>query len=134
MEALKELSPPFEMLDIDPGQTVTMTVLRWEFGLAVIHPRYPGAPPEKEVTILRIWVPVEQKIEQLRKLGKIPPGGGPAAAGAQLAVPPYWDIAQRRLQEGLKPLLPAPGGKPVTIEVQKIGLPPRAYFSVRVLP
>ncbi|MEM2618911.1 MAG: hypothetical protein QW356_05455 [Candidatus Hadarchaeales archaeon] len=133
-EALPPLEPPFNMFDVDPCQTVTITITAWKFGTAVIKPRYVGAPPEKEVVILRLYAPKAQVVEQLAKIKRLPPGLPPAVRPEEVGVPPYWDIAQRRLQEQLKPLLPAPGGPPVTVEIHKVGTPPRAFFSVRLIP
>jgi hypothetical protein len=133
-EAYPLLPRPYNPLELEPCQTVRITILRWEFGRAIIRPRYAGAPPEKEVVVLRVHCPPEQMIEQLRKLGRLPPSPPPGMPAAEIAVTPYWDIAQARLQEALKPLLPRPGGPPVTVDIHKVGTPPRAYFSVAVVP
>jgi len=132
-EFIKLLQPPFAPLDIPPCVTVTLTPLSFEIGRMVIHPRFPGAPAEKEVEVVRIFVPIKEKIEMLEKIGELPPGVGATYPELVAAVPAYWDIAQRRLYPALLRTLQAPGWEGVKFELHKIGHPPKAFFSIRVV-
>jgi len=131
MEELKWLEPPFAPFDIPPSVTVRITPIRYELGRMIIKPLYPGAPPEKEVVVLRIWVDLLEKIEQLIKIGELPPGILPIPPEVELAIPPYWDIAQRRLYPALLRILEAPPYIKYALDIHKIGTPPKAFFSIK---
>jgi hypothetical protein len=134
MVAVKRLEPPYEIFDIEPCQTVRMSPLKFEIGTIVIHPRWVGAPPEKEVTAIRIWVTEAEKREQLRALKWIPGGGGPTPGGSQEVVLPYWDITSARLRVSLLQVIERVIADRSTLEIHKVGRAPRAFFSVRVIP
>ena len=101
---------PFEILELRDGETIRLRVVNFEFGEAVIHPRYAGAPAEKRIPVLRLYVPPEYK-----------PRG-----------PPYWDVTSKTLQAQLKPLLAElkASGKEFTITA--FGAAPSKRFSVRI--
>jgi len=107
MDLLKE---PFEIFELENGTSSTFGVSSWEEGDAVIHPRYPGAPEEKRIPVMRVHVPAEDK---------------------PIGVP-YWDITSKTLQAQLRPLLPGliEGKGQVTITAHGSG--PAKRFSVRV--
>jgi len=109
---VKRLEPPYEIFELADGESRTMRVEKWVRGLMTIRPRYAGAPPEKEVEALRVWVPPEIKPE----------------------FPHYWDITAGRLRAQLLPILKAPGFEKLEITVTKRGVAPRAYFEVSVKP
>jgi len=106
----KLLSEPFEFLDLKDGVSLTLVAAGQEWGEAVIKPRYPGAPEEKRIPVLRLSVKPEYK-----------PVGVP-----------YWDITSKTLQAQLRPLLPdlITTGKEFTITAHGEGVQKR--FSLRV--
>ena len=134
MIAAKRLEPPYEIFDIEPCQTVKMSPLKFEIGTIIIHPRFVGAPPEKEVTAIRVWVPEAEKREQLRTLKWIPGGGGPTAGEGQEIVLPYWDITSGRLRTSMLQIIERTIADRATFEIHKVGRAPRAFFSLRVIP
>jgi len=62
VEALKELEPPYEILELKPGETVSFTVVDWQLGKMTIHPRWPGAPKEKVVRAVRVLLLREARV------------------------------------------------------------------------
>lgn len=92
---MAEIIGPYEILELADGETVTFHVERYETGKMIIHPTYPGAPEEKIIDGLRVFVPLADK-EYL---------------------PSYWDVTGGHLVAGLKPLLEMliESGKAVTI-------------------
>jgi len=101
---------PFEILELADGETVSLAIERFEWGETVIHPRYPGAPAEKTIPVLRLYL----------REGYKPVGPG------------YWDVTSKTLQAQLKPLLTslAETGREFTITAHGTG--PSKRFSVRV--
>jgi len=79
---MAKLVEPFEYLDLDDGQSVRLKVTRFEWGEGVIHPRYAGAPAEKVIPILRMYV----------------------VSGFKPTGAPYWDTSSKTLQGQLRPL------------------------------
>lgn len=101
---------PFEILELADGMTVRLAIKGFEWGETVIHPRYPGAPAEKRIPVLRLFL----------REGYKPVG------------PAYWDVTSKTLQAQLKPLLKslAETGREFTITAHGTG--PRKRFTVRV--
>jgi len=130
---LKLLEPPYAIFDIEPCQRVRMTPLRYEIGRMVIRPRWVGAPPEKEVTGIRIWVPEEEKREQLRILKWIPGGGGQTSSPEEVIVLPYWDITSARLRVAIQQIIDRVILQKQSFEIHKVGMPPKAFFSLRII-
>ena len=110
LEKLKLLEPPYEILELKPGESKTITVVDWELGKIVIHPRWPGAPKEKVVMAVRMHVPKEEK-----KL-----------------FPYYWDATAGTLVPQLYTILREAGVPPnrVKLTITKVGAAPKARFSV----
>ena len=81
---MSEIPGPYEILEVAPGDAVEFHVVRYRTGKMRIHPTWPGAPEERIVDGIRIWVPPEDK-EWL---------------------PHYWDVTAGHLVASLKPLLP----------------------------
>jgi len=104
------LSEPFEILELADGVSMRLKVVRFEAGETVIHPRYPGAPAEKRIPVLRLHL----------------------AEGYKPTGVPYWDLTSKTLQAQLKPLLAnlVATGKEVTITAHGAG--PGKRFSVRL--
>jgi len=106
----KLLSEPFEFLDLKDGVSLTLAISAAEWGEGVIKPRYPGAPEEKRIPILRLTA----------KEGYKPVGA------------PYWDVTSKTLQAQLRPLLPdlISTGKEFTITAH--GVAPAKRYSLKV--
>ncbi|MBW2674495.1 MAG: hypothetical protein JRD89_13965 [Deltaproteobacteria bacterium] len=83
---------------------------------------------------MRIWVPEEEKREQLRILGWIPGGEGRTEGEARVAVLPYWDITSARLRTAILQIIERVIADKATLEIHKTGRAPRAFFSLRVIP
>jgi len=109
-EALPELEPPYEILELKPGETKAITVIDWQLGKMTIHPRWPGAPPEKTVRAIRLFVPREEKP----------------------LFPHYWDITAGTLVPQVWTILREARVPPnkVVLEITKVGAAPKARFSV----
>ena len=105
---MAELPGPFEILELEDGQSITLKVTKYESGEMLIHPAY--KPEGKWIKGLRVWVPEETKNY----------------------FPYYWDITSQTLIAQLEPLLAGPGGLARTYIVTKHGIGPRARFSVEV--
>jgi hypothetical protein len=104
------VSEPFEILELADGQSVRLKVVNYEFGEAVIHPRYTGSPAEKRIPVLRLYVPADYK-----------PRG-----------PPYWDVTSKTLQAQLKPLLDMLKASGREVVVTAHGVAPSKRFTLRV--
>ena len=106
-----ELLPePFEFLELKDGVSLTMAVTKQEWGEAVIRPRYPGAPEEKRIPVLRLTVK---------------PGYKPTGVS-------YWDITSKTLQAQLRPLLPDLISRGAEFTITAHGEGPQKRFSLRV--
>jgi len=114
VETSEELKSPIELLELKDGETVKFRIERWQKGKITIHPRTPGAPPEKVVECLRIWVPTEYKKWW----------------------PPYWDITANRLRTQLEGFLTRPDLRLLEFTVTAHGSAPRTRYTIetRVLP
>jgi len=106
------LSPPYEILELGDGETISFTPLKWEEGEIIIKPRYPEAPPTKTVKALRIYVSKEIKP----------------------TLPHRWDITASTLVEGLREELKKPEFFKKVFTITKIGERPRARFTLEVRP
>jgi len=110
------IEPPYEILQIQPDQEVVFHVVRWEVGDIVIHPTWPGAPREKKVRGLRIYVRPEDKAY----------------------LPFYWDITPAHLVAGLEPILPQVVGTDQRIAIRAFltrpGITASKRFQIRILP
>jgi hypothetical protein len=104
------LSEPFEILELSDGVSVRLRAVRFEWGSATIHPRYAGAPPSKEIPVLRVHL----------------------AAGVKPVGVPYWDVTSKTLQAQLKPLEPEIVGHGREFVVTAHGSGPGKRFSVRL--
>lgn len=107
---MSPLESPMEIYEWSAGETHEFTILRWEEGTHTINPR-DGRPP-KEITVLRIHVPPEEKPDY----------------------PPWWDLTSARLVHQLLGMLPPGGIGGMKISVTAIGSAPRTHFSVTSIP
>jgi len=104
----EKLPGPFEILELDDGETLETKILRWDLGEVTIHPSY--KPEGKDILALRIHVPEESKEY----------------------FPWYWDITSQTLVAQLIPYLRAPGFENKEYSITKHGVAPRARFSLVV--
>jgi len=104
------LSAPYEILEVADGETKEIVAHRYETGDMVIHPRYPGAPAEKRIRGIRLFVDRKDK-----------PMG-----------PDYWDVTATTLIYDLVPKLEAWKTWPARIKVTALGVAPRKRFTVEV--
>lgn len=109
-EELQIMEGPFDIMELTDGEDKTLNILRWELGHSVIKVRY--APIEKDIKILRVWVPREDK-----------PAGMP-----------YWDITSQTLIAQLLEYLKVEGWEKNQYWIKKFGVPPRARFQLVVKP
>jgi len=111
-EVLRRLPEPYEILELADGQRLALRIVGWERGTMVIHPRWPGAPEEKEIPVLRVHV-----------------------SEATKPYPPrYFDITAKTLQAQLLPLLSEPGYENYEYVVTAHGVAPRKRFTVERVP
>lgn len=101
-----QLAEPFNALELQDGESVSFTVLRWETGERVIYPGH--APAGKQVKVLRVHVP-------LADVGHFPA---------------WWDITSTRLYALLLPQFQLVGNLVVRWTVTAHGFQAKKYFSV----
>ena len=106
---MAELPGPFEIFELEDGQSYEMKVEKIESGEALIHPKY--KPEGKWIQVLRVWVPESSKDY----------------------FPWYWDITSQTLVAQLLPLFSVPGFTERSYIVTKHGVAPKARFSVEVI-
>jgi len=110
------LPGPYEILEIKPGDSITITPLRYQLGKVVIRPTWAGAPREKEVDAIRVWVPETEKNYY----------------------PPYWDITPGHLVAALRELLPMAMRThqklKITAVLTRPGDPASKRFRISILP
>lgn len=106
------LPGPYEIHELMDLESRQLTVLKYELGDVVIHPRYPGAPAEKTIHAMRIFVGASDK-----------PHG-----------PPYWDITSQTLIAQLEPLIRAPRPGGLRVKLTAHGTAPSKRYAVEVLP
>ena len=108
IETLKVLSPPYEIYEFQPCQAAYFKVTDYEIGKIVIHPRWAGAPPSKEVIAIRLHVDPETK----------------------KFFPHYWDITPARLVHQLAGMLIHRGWEGKWLRIHRDVPGPKAHFSV----
>ena len=112
IEEMRELTAPYEILELEPCKSVRLRVVRFELGKIRISPRWPGAPAEKEVVGCRVH---------------IDPGTKPA-------FPFYFDLTPSRLVHQLAALAVAPTPAGMELEIHRDVPGPKAHYSVRWVP
>lgn len=111
-EVLRRLVGPYEILDLPDRGVARLRIVTWERGVMTIHPRYAGAPEEKEVEVLRVHL----------------------APGVKALPPPYFDITSKTLIAQLLPLLLERGFERYEYVVTKFGVAPKARFTLERVP
>lgn len=103
------LEGPIELLDLADGESVELSVLRYERGEIRIETRL--EPEGKVVPCLRLFVPPPDK---------------PLGA-------PWWDVSSRTLQARLEPVLAQLVASGRRIKITKYGVAPTARHQVDFL-
>jgi len=111
-EVLRALPGPYEVLDLRDGETVRLRIVGWERGSMTIHPRYAGAPEEKEIPALRVHL----------------------AAGVKPFPPMYYDLTSKTLQAQMLPLLMERGYDLYEYVITAYGVAPRKRFTLERVP
>ena len=112
MEGLRRLQGPYELLELADRQSVTLRVISWEQGSLIIHPRWEGAPAEKEISALRVHL----------------------ATGVKPYPPMYWDVTSKTLEAQLLPLLLERGFEHYEYVITAYGIAPRKRFTLERRP
>ena len=97
-----------EILELEDGETKTLTISDWTLGEMDITPRHGGGM--KRIRVLRLHVPPSQK-----SFG-----------------PTYWDVTGQTLIEQMLPFLNRPDFARKRYSITKQGVPPSARFALRV--
>lgn len=105
---MTEIMGPYEILDLEDGQSVTIRIRSYERGRILIHPRYQGAPSEKWIPALRVHM----------------------QEGVKAFPPMYYDLTSKTLQAQLMPFLAAPDFERFEFVITKHGVAPRARFTL----
>lgn len=103
---------PYEILELASGQSVSLQPISYERGTITIHPRWEGAPAEKEIGALRL---------HLRE-------------GTKPYPPMYFDVTSKTLIAQLLPLLSAPRFENYAYIVTAYGIAPRKRFTLERRP
>jgi len=112
MAELPLLPPAYEILELADGESREFLVTKSELGRMVISPRWPGAPPTKEVRALRLHTTREWK-----EFG-----------------PLYWDVTPATLVTELIELIHRPKYYGIRLRITKYGVPPKARFRIQIIP
>ena len=112
LEELPWLEPPYEIFEFEPQKPATFVVTDYKIGKIRIHPRWPGAPPEKVVIAIRLYVDPKTKP----------------------TFPPYWDITPSRLVYQLAGMLVRGIPKGYALRITRDVPGPKAHFSVEWVP
>lgn len=107
---MAELQRPWELLDLADGEERQLVVTGYAVGEISIRP--PGEGAQRTVRAMRLLVDPSTK-----RVG-----------------PPYYDVTSSTLQAQLEPQLAAPDFLPRAFTIGKIGIAPRARFTVRSGP
>jgi len=111
-EVLRQLVGPYEILDLPDRGSVRLRIVTWERGSMLIHPRFPGAPAEKEIEVLRVHL----------------------APGVKALPPPYFDVTSKTLIAQLLPLLLERDFDRYVYVITKFGVAPKARFTLERVP
>jgi len=112
IKKLPELPGPYEIYEFEPGRPAYFKVVDYKIGRMTISPRWPGAPPLKEIEAIRLYVDPKTKEYY----------------------PPYWDITPRRLVYQLAGMLTKGIPKDMWLKIVRDIPGPKAHFSVSWVP
>jgi len=112
MAARRALPGPYEILDLPDRGSARLRIVAWEQGSILIHPRYPGAPTEKEVDALRVHL----------------------APGVKELPPMYYDVTSKTLIAQWLPYLLERDYDRYWFVITKYGVAPKARFTLERAP
>jgi hypothetical protein len=104
------IQSPYEILELGDGGKIVTPILKWEIGVMTINRR--SDKVIKEVQVLRIFIPHEVKP----------------------IFPDYYDLTSTTLIAQLLPQLQQPTFVNNVFTITKIGVAPRARFTLEVAP
>lgn len=107
-EQLKELAGPYEIFELEDGQSIELRVIRWEIG--AIRIQTSDVPQGKDVKALRLYL---------------------TAASKPIGVN-WYDITSKTLIAQIYPYLELPGYEAKVFKITKYGVRPKARFMVQV--
>ncbi|MGH2882995.1 MAG: hypothetical protein ACRDPA_09925, partial [Solirubrobacteraceae bacterium] len=105
-----DLVGPFEILELNAGESRSMTIVSAQLGTMTIHPA--NAPAGKLISALRV------NVDQADKP----------------TFPYYWDVTSQTLIAQLAPQVTFAGYRPKRFTVTKVGAGPAARFQLAVEP
>jgi len=105
---LELLPPPYEIYEFEPCKAAYFKIVDYKIGRMTITPRFPGAPPSKEIIAIRIYVDPKTKPYY----------------------PPYWDLTPSRLVHQLAGMLTKGIPKDMWLRIHRDVPGPKAHFSV----
>ena len=107
---MAELPKPFELLELNDGESASFAVLRYEKGITTIVPAH--MPGGKLVDVIRVHVPPADKP----------------------LFPHYFDLLAASLVAQVEPHLKRPDLARLRFTVTAHGIPPKKRFTVEVRP
>jgi len=106
-----ELLPgPYEIMELPDGQSLRLAITGSLEGDMMIKPRYAGAPAEKRIHALRLYV----------------------AEGYKPVGVPYWDVTSQTLIAQLRPHLKKLAAEKSEFVITAHGTAPRKRFSLEI--
>jgi len=111
LQKLEELPAPYEIYEFVPGVPAYFEVTDYKIGRIAIHPRWPGAPEEKTIVAIRLYVTPKCK---------------PTS-------PPYYDITPARLVYALAPILASGKWRGYWLRIVRDIPGPKAHFQVSIV-
>lgn len=106
------LPGPSEIFEPASGQPVELLITGQQVGELTIHPTYAGAPAQKTIPVLRVFVDPKTK-----------PTGMP-----------YWDITSQTLIAQLRPFLTTFPPTGIRVKVTGQGVAPSKRYTVDLVP
>jgi uncharacterized RDD family membrane protein YckC len=110
LSTLSVLPPPYDLLELQQGQSITFTAVGYSLGSMPIVPK--GQTAGKTIYALRVHVEPADKP----------------------TVPRYWDVSAGLLIVELWSQLEAAGGRRRRFKITKLGYGVRSRFTLEVLP
>jgi len=108
---MTKLAGPYEVFELQDKQSMELVITGYTKGEVVIHPRYAGAPAEKTVMAMRVFVD---------------PGTKPTG-------PPWWDLTSQTLIAQLEPFLANVAKAPRRVRLVAHGVAPSKRYSVELM-
>lgn len=125
---LAELPGPYELLDLEHQNSITLQIFSFERGYIEIHPKNPS-PRQVRLMMIQQGLtaapppghPITNQVPAIRlhgqRLDKVVPSK-------------YWDVTALTLQADLLPRLQVAQGHPITLIITANGVKPTKRYSV----